>query len=189
VAEVRGLHRAPLGESSYWKMVRERSRDASGVLPPDLARRVDALCDAVEARHGDLDLEFGTWHGDWSPWNMCTAGGRLLVWDWERFTDDVPRGFDLLHYGMQDSLVRHGTSPRDAAEACVSGAPATLAALGEQPAPAELVAALYLLTLGIRYEQDGQEEAGSPLGRLETWLLPTLEHELRLPRSPDGKTP
>jgi hypothetical protein len=127
-------------------------------------------------------LRTGAWHGDWNPGNCTIVGDEVLVWDWERYDPEVPAGFDALHLHLQSALDA-GTAPRAAAEGTLAAAPRLLAPFGVPGADAALVAALYLWTLGVRYAGDGQEEAGSPVGRLGEWLIPVLGDALARVRS------
>ena len=58
---------------------------------------------------GDEEMEFGGWHGDWTPWNNARFDpDRIVLWDWERSGQPAPLGFDAIHYRFQ-ALV-HGPS-------------------------------------------------------------------------------
>ncbi|SNS88956.1 hypothetical protein SAMN05421812_102233 [Asanoa hainanensis] len=165
-----GTSKGWLSTSPYWSELRER---LAGVADrPDGAALAAAARD-LAARAGDTDLRFGSWHGDWAPWNMAALAGSLLVWDWERFTLGVPMGFDALHYELQRRIQ---TDPDAAAavERTVTRAPRLLAPFEVPRAAAELTALLYLIDLAARYLADRQAEAGARLGVLGTWLLPVL---------------
>lgn len=43
-------------------------------------------------------LPTGFGHGDFSPWNIRIAGGKLLVLDWEYGGEASPAGWDLFHF-------------------------------------------------------------------------------------------
>lgn len=133
-----------------------------------------ALADRIQSAYGADAIDFGCWHGDWTPWNSCHDGDDIVVWDWERFDADVPLGFDALHYDMQRGIRRGGVAPRVAAAATLASAATLLApfAVGEQSV--RRTCALYLLEIGTRYAADGQRRAGARLGDLEAWLLPEL---------------
>jgi hypothetical protein len=166
--------RRPLAGSPYLTRLTDRLGAApSGPDRDALAAALDTL--AASAAADGTELGFGAWHGDWTGWNMaCTADG-LLVWDWERFTRDVPVGFDAVHYRLQAAVVRGRQAPAEAAAECVRTAPQSLAALGGTSAQARLVALLYLAELSTRYLADRQAEAGARLGRPGTWLIPAIE--------------
>jgi hypothetical protein len=170
LARVRGVARLRVAESPYWRDLRQRLH-AVGQSPP-AGSLVQAL-DRVEPAARVMTLAFGSWHGDWTPWNMTTARGRVLLWDWERFSTGVPLGYDAVHYRLQ-SAIRDGVTGEAAAEATLAEAAGLLEPLGVDRPSAWLVAIMYLVEIGARYLHDGQAEAGARLGRLDTWLLPVL---------------
>ncbi len=49
-------------------------------------------------------------HGTWA-----TGDGVVELWDWERYSADVPIGFDAIHFQAQ--MVRHGREDTSAREA------------------------------------------------------------------------
>jgi hypothetical protein len=124
-------------------------------------------------------LRFGAWHGDWTDWNMACTGAGLLVWDWERFSQPVPVGFDVLHHRLQAAVVSRRQPPRAAAADCVRAAASTLASAGVPRGEAHLVALLYLAELSTRYLADRQADAGARLGRPGAWLIPAIEEAVR----------
>lgn len=134
-------------------------------------------------RHGDHrshtwrgDRPPYAWHGDLSPWNIASApGGRLFVWDWERFATGVPLGFDALHHFLQRALRR--MTPRVAAEACLAQAVRVLAPFGLSAGEARETAVRYLIALADRHDRDGHQ----PLGPCSQWLSPLLDHQEVLP--------
>jgi hypothetical protein len=160
----------PAATSPYWRNLPLRLR-ALGQRD-DAAALLRALGHA-EAAASTTALPFGSWHGDWAPWNMTISDGCALVWDWERFETGVPAGYDAVHYALQQA-VRGGMAAGPAAEEMLARAPGILAPFGLDPAAARLVAMLYLIEIGTRYLHDGQAEAGAQLGRVDRWLLPVL---------------
>ena len=88
----------PLAESPYWRSLRDRI--AALAASDDAA----ALADRVETRWGSQVLTFGSWHGDWTPWNMAWRKGTLAVWDWERSAEGIPVGLDAAHFDVQVAL-------------------------------------------------------------------------------------
>jgi hypothetical protein len=172
LAAVGGRSRGALADSTF--LARLRARLDTAPAGPDRAALGTAL-DALTAAAGGAELGFGAWHGDWTGWNMACTAGELLVWDWERFTPDVPVGFDALHYGLQTAVVRGRQPARPAAAECVRTASLTLAPFGVPAAEAQLAGVLYLAELSARYLADRQDEAGARLGRPGTWLIPAIE--------------
>jgi hypothetical protein len=104
---------------------------------------------------------------------MANLADALLVWDWERFAQHVPVGFDAIHYELQRRIQNSGDAT-GAVEATVRRSGELLQPFAVQPAAREVTALLYLVDLAARYLTDRQAEAGARLGVLGTWLLPVL---------------
>lgn len=169
VATIDGLRREPLASSEYYRLLRSRLDTAPGGPERDAIRHA---LDTLAALAGDTVLTFGSWHGDWAPWNMASTGRGLLVWDWERFTGNAPVGFDALHYWLQGEAAKN--EPRLAASRCLDRAPRQLAPLGVRARQAQVTGILYLADLATRYIADKQAEAGAQLGATGTWLIPVI---------------
>lgn len=184
LARVRDVTRQPVAQSPYWLALRPRLR---GCAQQDLAASVLQALSALEPAAAATSLAFGSWHGDWTPWNMTMRRGRVMVWDWERFETGVPVGFDAIHYRLQQAVSRNDVAPQDAAEATLAGAAGALAPFGIEAAAAPLVATLYLAEIATRYLHDGQAEAGARLGDVGNWLLPVLlRHARKLGAGPSS---
>jgi hypothetical protein len=171
VARLAGSVSASLADSGYVHRLAGRLAAA-----PDTAdrRAVEELLAGLAGPAAGRVLEFGAWHGDWTPWNMATTAGGLLLWDWERFAARVPVGFDALHYWLQSAVVTARTDPAAAAGQCLERAPELLRPFGVDAPAARLTARLYLCELSARYLADRQAEAGARLGAPGRWLIPAL---------------
>ncbi|WP_067822309.1 hypothetical protein [Actinomadura kijaniata] len=166
-----GPDRSALAGSAYLK----RLREVPGRLTdPVQAERLAGVVDRVGDRHGDVALDFGAWHGDWTPWNMAWHRGVVRLWDWERFADGVPHGFDLLHYRLQQAARTAARSPYQAPPR--EAAPA-LDPLGLTAPAAAATAELYFLELCARYLLAAQEPIGGPLRDTAADLLDLLHTE------------
>lgn len=88
------LSREVVTESQYWWDACATAALATAAGRDVLPQHLDALA----ATHGQVDLAFGRWHGDWVEWNLAEAGGRLYAWDWAYSASGVPFGFDLLQF-------------------------------------------------------------------------------------------
>jgi hypothetical protein len=186
VAEIGGVTAAPLRDSGYWAGLGRRLRSLGPDSGPDSGPAAGddhtprALREAyarIDEAAGATSLRYGSWHGDWTPWNMATLRDTLLVWDWERFRGGVPVGFDAVHYAFQDAVVRGGTDPAVAVTRTLDDAARLLAPFGvtsPEGAAARLTALLYFIDIAARYVADRQAEAGAQLGRPREWLLPVL---------------
>ena len=175
LAAVGGLRRETLAESGYLERLRGNLATADqGTEQAVLMQALDSLALSADATM----LGFGSWHGDWAPWNMAYTGRGLMVWDWERFTSGVPEGFDALHFWLQTELKMRHRDSRDAAARVIQDAPRVLSPFGIDAAAARVTAVLYLADLATRYLVDRQAEAGSPLGAPGKWLLPAITGEV-----------
>ena len=176
LATTGGVYTQVLRVSPYWSRLRDRLR---AVADHPEGRALAEPAATLQDRAGDIALDFGCWHGDWSPWNMAVLPDTLLVWDWERFATGVPLGFDALHFCLQRSLQAGGfgrtVDAGVAVEDCLANARWTLGPQGvPDVAAAHLTALLYLLDLACRYVEDRQANAGARLGVSEKWLLQVL---------------
>ncbi len=172
--EVHGL--VPTGELtvSDW-LAASGLRDRLAGLPESPASAgVRGAVGTLVDRAGGVRLACGAWHGDWTPWNMAFVGGRLLVWDWERFSAPAPVGFDALHHRLQGALVSQRRPPRQAVRELGGQAYQLLAPYDVGPAVVPVMVVAYLVELAGRYLHDGQEAAGARLGRVGDWLVPML---------------
>jgi hypothetical protein len=178
VTRVGGLASGPLSGSGYLQQLTARLADAR---PSQERTALLQALSRLTAREGGTELTYGSWHGDWSPWNMASTRKGLLVWDWERFADGVPLGFDALHYWMQTEVRPGRREPREVAAECPSRAAELIGPLGGDPAQARLTATLYMAELATRYLVDRQDEAGARLGATGTWLIPAIAAEATQP--------
>ena len=89
---------SPLRDSDYWQAVVSRVGEIG-----DRSSSRSVLIQAVEAmdrRWGSTEFDFGYSHGDWSRANLGTVGDKLVALDWERCTDNSPRGIDIAHFAI-----------------------------------------------------------------------------------------
>jgi hypothetical protein len=171
VATACGVSFARLAGSGYWLTLCER---LAAVAQHPEGHQLSRSARRIGTAAGSVGLTFGSWHGDWAPWNMRAVSDRLLVWDWERFAIRVPMGFDALHYDLQQRVSTRSDGAAAVRET-LDAAPALLAPFDVvAPAEVRLTALLYLVDLAARYLADRQAEAGARLGVLGRWLLPVL---------------
>jgi hypothetical protein len=162
IAALGGVEVTSLGESGWWAGLRRRLAPVGQALDGPAAATLEATLERLEARAATR-LAFGSWHGDWGPWNLRATAGPLLVWDWERSGDGVPLGFDLLHFGFQTALQGLGQPP--AAATGRDRAAPQLVALGQRPGQEDLLCDLYLLE---RLCRAAEAEASAVTGRPDT---------------------
>jgi hypothetical protein len=127
-----------------------------------------------------MPMSFGTWHGDWAPWNMEWVDGHLFVWDWERCHDGVPFGLDVVHFWFQTALRRSNAA--DSLAHSLRSTGSCLERVGVDRGLTHVLHRIYLVELLLRLAEG--ESALDPavtdawavqlLGALET--LPGLNH-------------
>jgi hypothetical protein len=173
LARARGVVAAPLASSAYWYRLAERVES----LPrTDFSRLIERSLHDMEKSGGDVVLEYGSWHGDWAPWNMVVTDGQVMVWDWEKFETGVPIGFDAVHYYVQGAVVMAASPPARAFRNALDDSRALLLPFGVTADAALLVVWLYAVDIAVRYLEDREMEAGAtPMSRLRTWLPQVLD--------------
>jgi hypothetical protein len=149
VAGLTGIERKTLSESSFFTGLCERAAMLAGSRAKAIADVLGSLAQRYEAS----TLTFGSWHGDWAPWNMAWHEGRLFVWDWERSHQHVPVGFDALHFSFQVARRVRGKGVDAAANESLVHISSHSEALNVSRGSEELLLTLYLLTLLLRYEE------------------------------------
>jgi hypothetical protein len=185
VAAVAGTTSQPLRTSRWTASIRERSAGAAPALAARIRRTLDALLD----RDGDRLLVHGAGHGDWGPWNMSWCGNRPLVWDWERFTLEVPVGMDAAHYTAHEQLRRIGDMDSALGALRWGAEPAVRTVLDPWSASVgsdrgRTVTDTYLLDLACRLAVDANETGAAPAGQLAAWYLDVAAERLQVATTP-----
>ena len=158
----------PLSRSGYERAVRDRIEALEDEERRSiLVRRFDTVIDAST----DGDVAFGSWHGDWTPWNMARSRTGLDVWDWERSGGSVPVGLDVLHHRFLFRW-RDGADANSLASDTLDASRTTLGRLGLDHGGQRRLLSLYLYELLLRVEE------GRDAGRTVPRALSSLEHAL-----------
>jgi hypothetical protein len=152
IAGIHGTRDLPLAASPYWFRTRRLVAEA-GAGDDRLGAALKRYQGYLEQRHGATVLTFGSWHGDWVPWNLAWQGGRLFAWDWEHSGEAAPLGFDLLHWHFQLAFVLERRSPSQGMARCLRQGVPELVKLGVAEPAARLAAAIYLLELALRHSR------------------------------------
>jgi hypothetical protein len=164
VAALGGVTSAPLAEGPILPTLRARIDRTAFV--PDLPYRdlVTETLDRLESHAGTTTLPFGTWHGDWVPWNMAWVGDTLHVFDWEHGRSGVPVGFDVVDFGFRVGQNLRSEDVATAIAQAESAAAGALVQLGVSSGDVRLVGNLYLAELATRaLEADADGSGVSPL--------------------------
>lgn len=126
--------------------------------------RIQPLLPALVAKYGDVLLQEGCWHGDFSPWNLSSGaswsprkprriGRSLSVIDWEFASSAVPVGLDLLHYHLQIEHIMNERSGADAIRRSWDASLPNLSVLGVDHGNEGATHACHLLELVSRSDQ------------------------------------
>lgn len=169
IADTGGRQRTTLESSGYVDRLRERI----AMLRPDAAHRLGSALDRALGAHGGLRLSFGAWHGDFTIHNLAFLPDDVLVWDWERYDDGVPVGFDLVHHHVQQHLLAPDVDVAAFVHGLDRATPPLLAPAGLTEREATAVTRMYLLEIAARYVADRQDEVGR-LGEVLPELLDVL---------------
>lgn len=151
-------HSGELVTSAWWLGLQARI----ATIPDPVTRtELERTASRIEDLGGHAKLDFGTWHGDFAPWNLAWAARRLVAWDWESTAAQAPVGFDALHFHFQVAFVARRLPLEDAVRATAKAGP-VLAALGVPATAHRLLGALHLLELHVSHEvargQDGRPD-------------------------------
>jgi len=160
IAALGGLQTIPLAESPYWVGTRELAARAGGGPDARLTSALERYQQFILRHWADTALTFGSWHGDWVPWNLAWKDGRLFAWDWEHSGDGVPLGFDLLHWHFWVAFALERRAPVEAATRCLARGMPWLRDLGVSESAARGTAALYLMEALLRCWRMQAEGAG-----------------------------
>ena len=143
IARLSDAEERPLAESPYWRSLRDR------MAALEAGQDLTELAERVEARWGAELLAFGSWHGDWTPWNMARGNGTLAVWDWERSRPGIPAGLDAAHFDLQVALAENRHRWELALPTVLDGDEGLLVRLPDASEP-RLLVALDLLEMALR---------------------------------------
>jgi hypothetical protein len=181
VGQLAAPARMTLGTSEHWRATIRRIAATHHLDPSEPAPRLHAVAQEIERRYASLVLWFGSWHGDWVPWNMAYHRGVLHVWDWERAGVHAPRGLDAIHFDYQAELGLRKTAPVPALDATLHRAGDLLGVLDVDPALRVPLLALHLLEMSLRFD----EARSAGVVTSDPKYLPALEQLLRrTPPSP-----
>lgn len=153
IAMLDGLIRAPFGDSAYRAdLVARLERGGSDEDSMVLATAIDRIDHAWEKG----EVSFGSWHGDWIPWNQVRIDGDLFVWDWERAGTGVPTGLDVAHFRFDVEAKIRGRSPEDAARSSAEWSEHVARDMGATPGSGSPLAMANLVEMCLRF-REGRE--------------------------------
>lgn len=140
------------------------------------------LLRAMAVRFTHVEVATGAWHGDFGAWNMARTTGAPMVWDWERYSQDIPLGLDLFHFSSHESLRRIGdfesantalTNPHLAR--AVQSLHRQHTDSSESNDLAQLLPLMYLATMAARFITDGFRHSVRDTLALGQWHVAVLK--------------
>ena len=153
IAGLKGVESAALPTSAYWAELKARVDAATSGEDPSATGLLPRAMELLESTYGTREIAFGTWHGDFIPWNMKRAQGRLFIWDWERSSSSVPVGLDAARYDLDLRVKIKRESPRKAVRASAMSLGPVLEELGAPAGTATLVTTLHALEMVLRFQE------------------------------------
>ena len=144
IAAAETIEEADVLHSAWWCRISKELTTVGGASP------VETALASVATRLEGERWRFGSWHGDFTPWNAQRIDETLYVWDWERADGPVPLGFDPVHSSFQVATLREGLAPAAAAERAATVNPGLLHQLGARPGSHRTLVDCYVLELCLR---------------------------------------
>ncbi|WP_155838635.1 hypothetical protein [Arthrobacter castelli] len=178
-----GLSEHRLSTSRWLVRLSERCAEVNCQQRDALLR----LFESFSAVYGNYVLPFGSWHGDFGPWNLNVRDGIPMIWDWERYQTDVPLGIDAVHYSAHKTLRQTNDMTRarqvltDNAYDALNN---TLSLTGWSTAEPrrtfilEAIISGYLLMIATRFAVDGVATGNRPVQELGDWYQRVLADRL-----------
>jgi hypothetical protein len=123
--------------------------------PDDTTALLHRVLESLDEAWGQ-EIPFGSWHGDWMPWNLLRSGTDLWVWDWERAASGVPVGLDAAHFRFDIESKIRGRSPEEAAASSAAWTEVVGPDLGARPGSGRALAVANLLEMCLRFREGRQ---------------------------------
>ena len=124
--------------------------------PDDTTAVLHRALASLDEAWGHEEIPFGSWHGDWMPWNLLRSGADLWVWDWERSATGVPVGLDAAHFRFDIESKIKGRSPEEAAASSAGWTEVVGPDLGARPGSGRALAVANLLEMCLRFREGRQ---------------------------------
>lgn len=152
IASTGPMSRQALAESFELEELRRAVTEQPQWRPELRSAYLDCI-ESLRVSDGDVQLRFGSCHGDWVPWNVARSNGSLWVWDWEHYRENAAIGLDVLHWHVQVGLQLRGLRLLPALERARRLGVEALVALQGTPRATKACVALYVLEMVARHER------------------------------------
>ena len=150
IARLDGTDATTFASSSYRSDIRRRIRDGGA---DEVAPLLEAALAEVDTAWAGAEIPFGSWHGDWIPWNLLRADDQLFVWDWERAATGVPVGSDVAHFRFDVEAKVRRRSPSESARSSAEWTEHVAIGIGARPGSGRALALLNLMEMCLRFRE------------------------------------
>jgi hypothetical protein len=150
IAAIHGVEHGTFAGSSYRAGLVSRLEVGE---PDDTTSLLHQALESLDESWAQEEIPFGSWHGDWMPWNLLRSGTDLWVWDWERSASGVPVGLDAAHFRFDIESKVRGRSPEEAAASSARWTEVVGPDLGARPGSGRALAMANLLEMCLRFRE------------------------------------
>jgi len=95
-----------LGNTTAYKLAMDNYRELNACsddrLPKAMKRKLQWLINSLDEQK---KIETVTAHGDFTPWNCFVAKNKLAIYDLEMVQEQMPLGYDALHFVIQTGIL------------------------------------------------------------------------------------
>jgi len=95
-----------LGNTDIWKttitQLNELKRSSDPRIPKGMLRKIEKLMGTIDASKS-ICTTFS--HGDFTSWNIFEDEEKLKIYDWELAKTNMPLGYDIFHFIMQEGIL------------------------------------------------------------------------------------
>lgn len=94
-------------ETDYYALLKRVKKNAVVLKETDL-EIVQRACELISKKYNNSTVEFGFYHGDFTPWNTVIENGKIKVFDFEYAKRTYPPYLDAVHYLLQKNFFVDG---------------------------------------------------------------------------------
>lgn len=94
-------------ETDYYALLKQVKKNAVVLKETDL-EIVQKACELISKKYNNSTVEFGFYHGDFTPWNTVIENGKIKVFDFEYAKRTYPPYLDAVHYLLQKNFFVDG---------------------------------------------------------------------------------
>lgn len=96
-------------ETDYYALLKS-VRKKCGSFEKSNLEIIRRACELISEKYNNTIVEFGFYHGDFTPWNTVLENGKIKVFDFEYAKRTYPPYLDAVHYLLQKNFFVDGLS-------------------------------------------------------------------------------